>query len=162
MTANTGYHATACRVRLAVADDLEELVAMCGEHASHERAACNPEGLTDRLRHALWSRPTRLHAWVANAGDGLVGYATAAAEFSTWAGCEYLHMDCLFVRDGWRGEGIGAALLAAVACYARDRGCPEVQWQTPAWNEDAARFYRRIGAVEKPKRRFVLDLRQDL
>jgi hypothetical protein len=37
-------------------------------------------------------------------------------------------------------------------------GCATVQWQTPAWNEDAARFYRRLGAVELDKRRYVLDL----
>lgn len=156
MTAQIKQHAAAYRVRLAVADDLEELVVMCGEHASYERAACDPEGLTDRLRHALRSRHPRLHAWVADAGDGLVGYATAAAEFSTWAGREYLHMDCLFVRDGWRGAGIGAALLAAVVAHARKCRCAEIQWQTPVWNEGAARFYRRAGAQEQSRRRFFL------
>jgi GNAT superfamily N-acetyltransferase len=49
-------------------------------------------------------------------------------------------------------------LLAAVADLARRSGCAQIQWQTPEWNEDAARFYRRAGAVEKPKRRFFLAL----
>jgi hypothetical protein len=31
-----------------------------------------------------------------------------------------------------------------------------VQWQTPAWNEGAIRFYDRIGAVSKEKLRFFL------
>jgi hypothetical protein len=49
-------------------------------------------------------------------------------------------------------------LLAAVIVAARDAGCVQVQWQTPDWNVDAARFYRRAGAVERAKRRFVLSL----
>ncbi|WP_324609629.1 hypothetical protein [Streptomyces sp. WM6386] len=70
--------------------------------------------------------------------DGaVVGYATCSAEVSTWDGSEYLHMDCLFLRHGHRGLG-------------------QVQWQTPAWNEGAIRFYGRIGATSKDKRRFFL------
>ncbi|MGH8145725.1 MAG: GNAT family N-acetyltransferase [Rhodanobacteraceae bacterium] len=154
--------AARCVVRPARVADLAELVVLFAEHARHECAVFHPEGVTARLRDALWSNPPRLRGWVADSAAGLIGYATAAPEFSTWAACEYLHMDCLFVRDGWRGAGIGAALLAAVAGHACDQGYPEVQWQTPAWNEDAARFYRRNGAAEKSKRRFALDLRHDL
>jgi hypothetical protein len=33
-----------------------------------------------------------------------------------------------------------------------------MQWQTPEWNVDAARFYRRLGAAETIKRRYVLQL----
>lgn len=69
-------------------------------------------------------------------------------------------MDCLFVRAGRRGGGTGAALLQAVGDFAHRAGCAEIQWQTPEWNVDAARFYRhfyrRFGAVDKAKRRFFL------
>ena len=37
-------------------------------------------------------------------------------------------------------------------------GIDEIQWQTPEWNADAARFYRRLGATETVKRRFALEL----
>jgi len=33
---------------------------------------------------------------------------------------------------------------------------PEIQWQTPDWNENAARFYLREGASMLPKARFTL------
>lgn len=145
-------------VRRAQPDDLEALVAMCGEHARYEKASLAPALTVEALAQALFLPSPRLHAWVAGAAGELSGYATATLEFSTWQACEFLHMDCLFVREGRRGGGTGAALLAAVADFARRAGCAEVQWQTPAWNVDAARFYRRLGAVEKPKCRFFLRL----
>ena len=145
-----------CVVRRVRFDDLDALVAMCGEHALYEKAPYEPAGKAEALSQALFSAPPRLHAWVAEAAGELVGYATATVEFSTWQAGEFLHMDCLFVRAGRRGGGTGAALLQAVGDFARHTGCLEIQWQTPAWNVDAARFYGRFGAVEKAKRRFFL------
>ncbi len=150
--------ALACVVRSATRQDLAALVALCGDHAQYEGATLEPAGMAERLARALFATPPRLHAWVADAGGDLLGYATATTEFSTWQAREFLHMDCLFVRDGRRGDGIGASLLAAVIAAARRVGCVEIQWQTPDWNADAARFYRRAGAVEKPRRRFFLQL----
>lgn len=149
-------------VRRARPDDMDALVGLCGEHARYERAPCEPagypsEGKPDALARALFSQPARLHAWVARWHGELVGYATASPEFSTWQVREYLHMDCLFVREGRRGSGIGAALLGAVVDFARHQGFIEIQWQTPDWNTDAMRFYRRAGAVGRPKQRFFLE-----
>jgi GNAT superfamily N-acetyltransferase len=67
-------------------------------------------------------------------------------------------MDCLYVREAWRGRGVGHQLWKAVHAFARAQGCRTMQWQTPEWNVDAARFYRRLGALEAIKRRYVLTL----
>jgi hypothetical protein len=48
------------------------------------------------------------------------------------------------------------ALLNAVRAHAAVSGIPEIQWQTPDWNEDAARFYLPTGAAMLPKARFIL------
>lgn len=150
--------APTCVVRRVDRQDLAALVALCGEHAQYERALLVPVDLAEGLARALFSTPPRLHAWVAEADGALLGYVTATSEFSTWQAREFLHMDCLFVREGRRGGGIGVRLLAAVIAAARRAGCTEIQWQTPDWNAAAARFYRRAGAIERAKRRFVLTL----
>jgi GNAT superfamily N-acetyltransferase len=137
--------------------DIAELVALCNEHAHFERAAYDPAAKADRLADALFSASPRLYAWVALIEErGIIGYATAAPEYSTWAAREYLHMDCLFVRSARRGAGVGASLLHAVIGLARELGHHEVQWQTPQWNIDSSRFYRRHGGVDQHKLRFVL------
>ncbi|SNX62555.1 ribosomal protein S18 acetylase RimI-like enzyme [Streptomyces sp. TLI_55] len=149
-------------VRRARAGDLPELVALIAEHAVYEKAEPPGEGLAGRLEPLLFGSPEpRLIGLVAELGEGgpLVGYATCSAEVSTWDGAEYLHMDCLFLRDGHRGLGIGESLMDAVRGEARRLGLGHVQWQTPVWNDGAIRFYTRIGATSKDKRRFFLPVR---
>jgi GNAT superfamily N-acetyltransferase len=149
-----------CVIRGALRQDIQGLVALCAEHANFERAAYDTTGKAVRLSQALFAEVPRLHASVAVVDGDLVGYATAAPECSTWSGAEYLHMDCLYVQSERRGTGIGAALMASVLQLARERGHAEVQWQTPTWNAEACRFYRRQGGVAQEKCRFVLRMRE--
>jgi hypothetical protein len=86
----------------------------------------------------------------------LIGYSTCSAEFATWSAAEFLHIDTLYVEEGFRGLGIGKHLLDAVVAHASMLGLTEVQWQTPDWNTDAVRFYERVGAVSTNKIRFKL------
>jgi GNAT superfamily N-acetyltransferase len=144
-------------VRAVRRHDIAALVAMCGEHAAYERASFDVDGLPARLERALFAQPARLAGWIAEAGES-VGYLTATREFSTWRAREFLHMDCLYVREGHRGAGIGERLFEALREHARATGIDEIQWQTPHWNRDAARFYRRLGAAEAAKLRYRLQV----
>ena len=128
------------------------------EHALFERAAPPDRELAGRLEPLLFSPAPRLHAIVAQGDGGLAGYATASLEVSTWKASEFLHLDCLYLRPGARGAGVGRRLLDRVRVLARELGVLEVQWQTPDWNDDAVRFYERQGAVYRDKKRFTLDV----
>jgi len=135
---------------------MEALLALCSEHMNFERVRQGVVDLAGGLTAALFEENPRLKAWIGTIDERPVGYATATEEFSTWSASSFLHMDCLFVRSGYRGSGLGAALLRAVRDYACDRGLKQLQWQTPAWNVDASRFYQRHGAVVQEKIRFCL------
>jgi GNAT superfamily N-acetyltransferase len=145
-------------IRRALPADVEALVRLCKDHADFERVGYEAHGKAACLSAALFSDAPRLYAWVAVTRDAVVGYATASREYSTWSACEYLQMDCLFVRSNARGAGLGAALLKTVVAVARDLGVPEIQWQTPDWNVDASQFYQRHGDIAKRKLRFTLDI----
>jgi GNAT superfamily N-acetyltransferase len=145
-------------VRRACGCDVPRLLPLCIEHAAFERLPHGLDGRSATLAAALDATPPRLHAWLAYSGERAVGYATATVDFSTLAGAPYLHMDCLYVREGWRGRAIGQRLHRALRAFAVDGGCQAMQWQTPEWNEAAARFYLRLGARETLKRRYVLPL----
>ncbi|MEU8485227.1 GNAT family N-acetyltransferase [Streptomyces sp. NPDC048641] len=144
-------------VRRARPGDLPEVARLAAEHAAFEKADPPPPGLADRLHALLFAAATpRLRCLVAERVDAtLVGYATCEPAISTWDGYEYLHMDCLYLRPGHRGLGLGPLLMNAVAAEARALGIAEIQWQTPVWNDGAIRFYRRLGARSKDKLRFT-------
>ncbi|MEU6071717.1 GNAT family N-acetyltransferase [Streptomyces sp. NPDC047082] len=145
-------------VRHAGRADLPRVRELAAQHAEYERAAPPVPDLAARLATLLFDAPSpRLRCLVAETPDGeVVGYATCSPELSTWEGREYLHMDCLFLAPGHRGLGLGALLVDAVAAEARALGLGEVQWQTPAWNEGAVRFYDRLGARSLEKLRYSL------
>ncbi len=83
---------------------------------------------------------------------------TATREFSTWRAAAFMHMDCLYVLAGYRNMGIGVRLMAALRDFCASEDIDQVQWQTPDWNNDAARFYQRLGARQRTKRRFTWQL----
>jgi GNAT superfamily N-acetyltransferase len=144
-------------VRQARPSDLHQIVELIHEHIAYERARPADSGLGPRLASALFrDGPRRLHCYVADSPSGLVGYLTCSAEFSTWDAGEFLHMDCLFVREGSRGAGLGRALIDAARDLAVALGLSSLQWQTPDWNTDAIRFYDRLGASRRPKQRFTM------
>lgn len=49
------------------------------------------------------------------------------------------------VLDGWRGRGVGRALIAAAEAWARDEGLEILVLEVAAENEGASRLYDRLG-----------------
>lgn len=74
------------------------------------------------------------------------GLALYFHNYSTWTGRPGIHLEDLFVLEQFRGQGIGKALIAAVARIAVDEGCVRLQWDVLRWNEKAIAFYRAHGA----------------
>lgn len=137
------------------------LVGLCRELAAYERARWEAYDRVAALE-ALFLGSSDAWCWVLDSVDeterGLCGFASAFVERSTWAARPFLHMDCLFLRAGARGRGLGLALVGAVTAKAVELGVREVQWQTPAWNDSASRFYDRLGAQPAEKVRYTLDI----
>ena len=75
-----------------------------------------------------------------------LGYALFFPTFSSFLASTGMWLEDLFVREEHRGEGVGRALLEAVAARVRERGGERLEWAALDWNEPALGFYRRIGA----------------
>jgi ribosomal protein S18 acetylase RimI-like enzyme len=163
MTESRSVDSRSVVVRRPTVQDVPQLVRLILAHAEYEHASipANGAGLADRLIETLIEPQTRAACFVAQLSDEpdrLIGYSTCSAEFATWSAAEFLHMDTLYVDEGFRGLSIGKHLLDAVVAHAAMLGLHEVQWQTPDWNTDAVRFYERVGAVASNKIRFKLPI----
>ena len=51
------------------------------------------------------------------------------------------------MREAARGQGIGKALLSALARIAVERGWGRVEWAVLDWNAPAIGFYKGLGAT---------------
>lgn len=61
------------------------------------------------------------------------------------------------VRQEWRGQGIGEALMAAVIAWAKQTGLvSRIELQVYARNEPAIRLYRKFGFEVEGRRRRVI------
>lgn len=144
-------------VRRATIADCDELTELIRAHAEYEKSVATVT--VARLGWLLSHNRPPATLLVAEGCEGLIGYAALTFDFSVWRGCRWAHMDCLFVRADKRSSGVGKRLLEAVVEKAREAGADQLEWQTPDWNENAARFYKREGAIESAKRRFCRPLR---
>ena len=86
------------------------------------------------------------------------GMALWFLSFSTWTGTNGIWLEDLYVREQWRGLGLGQALLQALAEICVDRGYQRLEWWVLDWNEPSIGFYRSIGAEAMDEwTRFRLD-----
>jgi GNAT superfamily N-acetyltransferase len=140
------------QIRRAAPVEASLITPLCAEHAAFEKADFNSDDHASRLAEMMSGSVPRITILVAEIVDlGPIGYAAVAREASTWRASEYLHLDCLFVREPHREIGVGRQLLDAVVAMAKAYGLVEVQWQTPSWNRRAIHFYRVLGAVPADK-----------
>jgi GNAT superfamily N-acetyltransferase len=111
------------------------------EHLTHELRATE-QGLAD----ALFGATPAAEALIAERDGVALGYALFFPTFSSFLTSTGIWLEDLFVRPPYRGEGIGRALLSAVAARVREQGGERLEWAALDWNELALGFYRRIGA----------------
>ncbi len=83
-----------------------------------------------------------LEGYVFENAEELLGYAMLAKSFSTEFGRPCLWIEDLYIRDAYRGEGIGSRFLRHAA--ERHPGYVE-RLEVEAENEGAIRVYRRNG-----------------
>jgi GNAT superfamily N-acetyltransferase len=108
----------------------------------------------DLLRDAFGPQP-KFRALIAEWKGEAAGYASFFHFYSTYQGRSALFLEDLFVLDQFRGNGIGMALLSAVAKLAIDEGCFGLRWEVLEWNRPAIEFYKKLEATFLNERKVV-------
>jgi GNAT superfamily N-acetyltransferase len=143
-------------IRAATVNDAALLKALICELAEYERER-DQVVITeaDLVRDGFGPQP-KFRALIAEWDGRAAGYALFFGFYSTWEGRPGLFLEDLFVREPFRGKGIGKALLANVAGTAQRENCYGVRWEVLDWNQPAIDFYKRMGATFLDQRKSVL------
>lgn len=148
-TAEGHEESTAFRLRPAGPDDAVTLASLILELAEFEKlsdeASPQPQRLAAHLADTALPRCEAILAERSSDGEA-VGFALYFQHYSTFLTRWGIYLEDLYVRPSWRGQGVGFALLRAVAAVAAERGCERLEWAVLDWNQPAIDFYLRIGA----------------
>jgi GNAT superfamily N-acetyltransferase len=100
----------------------------------------------EKLTDSLFGERRYAETLIAEDDRQPVGFALFFHNFSTFLAQPGIYLEDLFVIPEQRGRGVGRALLERLAQVAVDRGCARLEWAVLNWNQDAIRFYERLGA----------------
>ncbi len=134
-------------VRPAHPEDVRLLLQLFGELAEYEHLEHELKATEAQLGEALFGKRPAAEALIAERDGEALGYALFFPTFSSFLASTGVWLEDLFVRKEHRGEGVGRALLEAVAALVQERGGERLEWAALDWNEPALGFYRRIGAA---------------
>jgi ribosomal protein S18 acetylase RimI-like enzyme len=130
-------------IRKATEDDFPAILLLIKELAEFEKA---PEQVTNSVE-LMKKEKDFFHCFVAETRKKeVVGMALYYFVYYTWVG-KSLYLDDLFVKQNFRKQKIGTALLRKIFEIARTEDCKRVRWQVLSWNNSAIEMYKKCGAA---------------
>lgn len=133
-------------IRPAEPRDVPAIVGLIRELAEFEKLLHLVRIEAPQLQQHLFGPKPVVEALVAEQGGAVVAFALFFTNYSTFLGKPGLYLEDLCVQAARRGQGIGEALMQRLAAIANQRDCGRFEWSVLDWNQDAIRFYRRLGA----------------
>jgi GNAT superfamily N-acetyltransferase len=133
-------------IRFARPDDCETILAFIRDLAEYEKLAHEVIAEESTLRATLFGVKPAAEVLIAERAGDPVGFALFFQSYSTFLARPGLYLEDLFVRPAARGNGVGGALMSALARIAVQRNYGRFEWSVLDWNEPALRFYAALGA----------------
>lgn len=134
------------RIRAAQPADVPVIADLIRQLAKFEKLE-NEVVLTEELlRIGLFGPHPYAETVIAEEDGQPIGFALFFHTFSTFLARPGIYLEDLFVLAEHRGRGVGRTLLAHLAQLAVERGCGRLEWAVLNWNQEAIRFYERLGA----------------
>jgi GNAT superfamily N-acetyltransferase len=113
----------------------------------YDGSAASPEAVVRAaLARHVFAAGSPVEVIVAEGGGGLLGLASVSLVFPAEGMAPALFMKDIYVTAAARSQGVGMALMRAVARLATSRGCSRVNWQAARGNAGALSFYASVGA----------------
>lgn len=136
----------ALSIRPAEPADVPVVAGLIRQLARFEKLEHEVVLTEELLKAGLFGARPYAEAVLAEEDGQAIGFALFYHNFSTFLARPGMYLEDLFLLPDHRGRGVGRALLAHLARIAVERGCGRLEWAVLNWNQEAARFYERLGA----------------
>jgi GNAT superfamily N-acetyltransferase len=137
------------RVRSATPEDAKALGELVKEFQAYLHALGDPSAIeydvSTYLRDGFGPHPA-YSVLVAEADGKILGYLSYYPGYEPDDTTHILHIIDLYVREGWRRQGVGRALMFKAAKICRQLGGTQLFWKVWDRNKPAFEFYESLGA----------------
>jgi len=133
-------------IRAAQQSDVSLIMQLICELADFEQLRHEVTATETRLKSDLFGERPYAEVLLAFVEEQPAGFALFFHNYSTFIGKPGIYLEDLYVRDTFRGQGVGTALLKAVGQLAVTRDCGRYEWSVLNWNKRAIEFYEKMGA----------------
>jgi GNAT superfamily N-acetyltransferase len=138
------------RIRPAVPADLADIKLLLREFAEHLNAIGEPEPVLDeeidRIEELAFGPRAVCTVLIAEVDGKVAGHLSYFWGLSMEGVAPALFVGDLYVRGGYRGQGVGRMLMQHARGIAEARRANQVLWTVWRKNAAAQAFYRRLGA----------------
>lgn len=134
-------------IRPATRADVPLVLQFIKELAHYERMLDEVVATEESLGETLFGARPYAEVSLGYLADTPAAFALYFHNYSTFLGRPGVYLEDLYVREEFRGRGLGRAMLRHLARLALERGCGRLEWAVLDWNEPAINFYKRLGAA---------------
>lgn len=135
-------------IRAARAGEASLVLTMIRELAEYEKLSDDVVATDAMIDDALFGARPRVFCEIAEWDGAPAGLSLWSYNYSTFTGRRGLYLEDLYVREAFRGKGVGKALLRKLAQRCVDEKLTRLQWSVLDWNEPSIAFYKSLGAYE--------------
>jgi len=128
-------------------DEVPDLLELIRELARFEKLEHEVEATPELLSDSLFGPKPVAGALLGRVDGQVAGYALYFFTFSSFIGRPGIWLEDLYVRPAFRRQGLGRAMIEAVARIGAERNCGRFEWTALNWNKNALDFYRKLGAL---------------
>lgn len=137
----------ACSIRQATVKDTALILQFIKELAEYEKLAHEVTATEADITESMFGDVPRAHALILEIDGEPAGFAVYFYNFSTFLGRAGIYLEDIYVREAYRGYGIGKSVFTHLATKAVNENCGRFEWSVLDWNAPAIAFYDKLGGV---------------
>ncbi len=137
--------------RPLTANDLSDLLTLMREFYSHQHMKFD-EAVARNLVLAVLRDNSLARITLIYSGENLAGYFVLTFCFSLEFHGRFGLLDELYVREKWRGQGLGRRAEAMAARICREEGLSALRLEVGQANPEAESLYARLGFNVEPRK----------
>ena len=134
-------------IRTAEPDDVPLILSFIRELAEYEKLSHEVVATEALLKETLFGERRTAEVLIGEYQGAPAVFALFFHNYSTFLGQPGIYLEDLFVKQPFRGKGLGKCMFTYLGHLARERGCGRLEWWVLDWNKPAIDFYRSMAAA---------------